>query len=700
MQTKKPPVHLLLLDPSQNEAEKIVSLLRNGGHATRAHRITSIEDLEESLSNQAWDLFIAKELDAEVQFKECLKQIRRFEKDIPSIILVENYSEEIAIEAMRLGARDILPVDTDARLMWVVNRELKDLEARRKRRSVEGHLREAEKRCNILLESSMDAIAYVSEGMHVYANKAYLDLFIYEDVDEMMCIPVMDTLAANSSEEFKATLKKSTAADADEETKEVELSCRIKKSDGEELDVAVCFSQATYDGEPCTQLIVRPEVDPELEEKLRKFSSEDLLTGLYNRIHFNQHLDSFAEKAVNNEVNGCLFYIELNHFDATRDEHGMAAADSILGEVASVLRKVCSSKDIIARLGDDTFGVLAPELDGKMGEQLASKLCKSIADHLFEVNGKTVQMTSRIGLTRINENAPPAADLLSRALKACSHISQQSKDHSKNYYLYNSLDFASNTNNRSEDMMLALQQALDNNQFRLLFQPIIGLRGEGEEHYEAFIRMLSNTNEEITPDKFLPFESNGELASKLDRWVTLQNIKSLSAHRSGGHDSRLFLNITHFTITDRSFVDWLGVALKAAKLPGASLIFQFNEEDAIQYLKQAKEFTEGIHKLGCQVALSRFGCALNPFNTLKHVNADYIKLDGSFTEEIQKNEASKESLKDMVNQLQAQGKLTIVPFVENASVLSTLWQAGVNYIQGYYLQEPSAEMNYDFNEDD
>ena len=77
---------------------------------------------------------------------------------------------------------------------------------------------------------------------------------------------------------------------------------------------------------------------------------------------------------------------------------------------------------------------------------------------------------------------------------------------------------------------------------------------------------------------------------------------------------------------------------------------------------------------------------------------DYVKIDGSFTEEIQKNDEAKEQVKEMVQSLQTSGKLTIIPLVENASILATLWQAGVNYIQGYYLQAPVPEMNYDFGD--
>lgn len=189
-----------------------------------------------------------------------------------------------------------------------------------------------------------------------------------------------------------------------------------------------------------------------------------------------------------------------------------------------------------------------------------------------------------------------------------------------------------------------------------------------------------------------------DTAIKIDRWVILQTIKQLASHRSRGHDTRLFLNITAETLQDKTFTPWLSVALKAARLPGDSLIFQIREGDANNYMKQAKEFTKAVHELHSKVSIAQFGCALNPFNTLKHIDADYVKIDGSFTEEIQKSDEAKEQVKEMVKSLQNAGKLTIIPLVENASVLATLWQAGVNYIQGYYLQAPVPEMNYDFGD--
>jgi EAL domain-containing protein (putative c-di-GMP-specific phosphodiesterase class I) len=363
--------------------------------------------------------------------------------------------------------------------------------------------------------------------------------------------------------------------------------------------------------------------------------------------------------------------------------------------VALVLKELMAADEVLARLSDDTFAALLPDYDDKSATTLAEKVRLAIQDHLFEAGERTIRLTCSIGIALINENAPKATDVVGRAHMASAEVRKikgQEKGNGVQLFAPKELGQENTTSN-------TLQKALNENRFKTLFQPIISLRGGGEEHYEAFLRMLSAEGEEVSPYDFLPPSGPTDTATKVDRWVILRTIKTLSAHRAKGHQTRLFLNITAETVLDPTFLQWLSVALKAARLPGDALIFQITENDAVHYLKQAKAFTKGLRELHCKVSISRFGCALEPFNTLKHLDTDYVKLDGSFTEEIQQSEETKERVKEMIQSLQGMGKLTIVPFVENASVLSTLWQAGVNYIQGYYLQAPTAEMTYDFTEE-
>jgi len=309
-----------------------------------------------------------------------------------------------------------------------------------------------------------------------------------------------------------------------------------------------------------------------------------------------------------------------------------------------------------------------------------------------------VQIALCIGVTLVTENAPSINDILGRAQIASQEIANdQAQQEGKCVNL-----FTPKKDSQLDDHDIAIsliEDALENDKFKLLFQPIISLRGQSDEHYEAFVRMLNEEGEEISPYDFLPPSGPTMMANKIDKWVILQTIKHLSEHRSKGHQTKLFINLTAETLQDKTFSSWLNVALKAARLPGDSLILQISENSAITYLKQVKEFTKDVSTLHCKLSVNQFGRALNPFNLLKHIDPDYIKLEGSFTKDMQKDDAAKENAKEIIETLQSMGKITIVPLVESASMLSTLWQAGVNYIQGYYLQAPSTDMNYDFGDE-
>jgi len=693
MQKKASTVHMLILDPSLNDAENLISLLRNSGRATRAHRITSEEDLEEALKNGNWDIVLARDTEQECPVDAALAMLRRLGKDIPFILLTDEYDAARATAVLKAGGQDTIPYTEQALLVLVVNRELTDLDERRRRRLLESHLREAEQRCQRLLESSKDAIAYVIEGMHVYANESYLEFLGYDDIDELMCIPVLDTLGSQSQDDYRQLIKGFT----DQSGERVSQKVTARRSDGRELAANMQASAATFDGERCTQVVMRPEHnDEELEEKLRQISNQDLLTGLYNRPFFMTSLaEAIAQAGASSEA-GALAYISLDNFAPLKRDVGIAGVDFLLRDMATLLRDQVGADMTLARLGDDSFALLCLPYSENDMVSLAQKICTAIEGSLFDVDGRSVQLTVSIGVAAITEKAPKAEELMARAHRASAELKKQNEQPPGNgVRVHNAAQHRILSDNTAID---GIHRALDNDQFRLLFQPVINLRGENEEHYEVYVRMLDDKGEDVSPYDFLPPLGPTDTAMKVDRWVFLQAIKKLAAHRVKGQNTRLFLNVTAETLHDKTFTPWLSVALKAARLPGDTLIFQLRESDANNFTKQAKDFAKALHQLHCKVSITQFGCALNPFHALNHIDTDYVKIDGSFTEELQNDQDAREHLKEMVQSLQSAGKLSIVPLVESAGILATLWQAGVNYIQGFYLQPPTPEMTYDFSD--
>ena len=683
MAKHKKTIQLLILEDSQNEAERLMSLFRNAGHSTRMQRVSNNDELLLALE-QTWDLFIVAASSEHLDLDQVIANIGQQKKDLPIIRLLADNDPDRFSEALQNGAQDAVPEGEDERLLFVALREIKNLAARRELREAQLALKEAEKRCQLLLDSSVDAIAYVHEGMHIYANRAYLSLFGYEDAEELEGMPMTDLISSADQTAFKDFLKRHQHSG-----QTTELNCQGLKADGSGFDMHIQCSAANFDGESCIQAIIRAHSDnAELEEKLKELSSLDGVTGLFNRSYFLEQIEQAYAHAEASGQNSALAYIRLNDYAKLQSELGLTGLDTLLADISALLRKLLPDTAQLARFGDDAFGALLACDNAEQWREPLQKLLMTFESHLFEVNGRTVQVNLNIGLALINE-ITKATVALDRANQCADSLTEPNS-----LKIFNPKDELAAQATRG-NLAALIKNALDNNGFRLLFQPIISLRGENREYYEVLLRLKNMQGEEVSPKDFLPCALEHKLADKLDRWVLTQAIEKLVAHRNTGHDTSLFINLSAASLQTPDLLIWLNDALKKAGLEANALILQINESDAISYLKPAKAFTHHLAKMNCQVALSQFGCAANPMNTLKHIHSDFVKVDASYTQELSNPEAQ-ESLKVLLDALHNDAKQSIVPMVESAVTLSVLWQAGASYIQGHYLQAPTDEMNYEF----
>lgn len=690
-------IRLLILNNSRSEAERLISMLHASGHPCRAQHVESEEALVKLLQEQSWDLLIGSSNTTNLSPALALKQIRRLSKDVPLILQHEDDDPAAVVEGLRLGAADVVKLDDDQHLLLVIEREQANREQRQARRTADRRFREAERRSQQLLDSSRDAIAYVQDGLYLYANQSFADLFGYSDTDDIEAMPIMDMVADDDQQRLKTFLKDFMFKGEDAESST--LAFNGISRDGAERAITLEVSLVTYDEEPCIQFVARAvvqtsdtnsETNEALEATLKQIKWQDQVTGVYNRQYLIQQLDHLID-TLDDTQHYSLLYVELLEFsDQVKQVFGEIGRDRALGDVAKLLQEKVAEQDIIARLGDSSFALLIANIKADAAINRARQLRSDIDSHIIDIEHKTLQLTSCIGIALINENTTSTNTVIEQARSAMdkarnndSRVTLFEPDHPKQ--------------GQHQDTALTITQALEQDRFRLLFQPIISLRGSDEEYYEVYLRMLNEQGEEISPRQFLDVAATMGAATKIDRWVILEAIKMLAEHRAKGNKTKLIVNISHYSLCDDTLVPWLGMAFKAAKLPGDSLVLQAAEIDVTNHLNAAKALADSLAKMKTLFAISNFGCALNPFTTLKHVPAGFIKIDGSFTSDIQNNNESAETLIHLIEQLHSEDKITLVPFVENASVLSTLWQAGAHYIQGHYLQEPSHNMSFDFN---
>ena len=698
--TTSDTIRLLILNNQRAEAERLISMLHASGHPCRAQHVESEEALVKLLQEQSWDLLIGNNSTTSPSPQTAIKQIRRLNKDVPVILqyeLDEDDSPFAVVEGLRMGASDVVNMDDDQHLLLVIDRELANREQRQARRNTDRRFREAERRSQQLLDSSRDAIAFIQDGLYLYANDSFAELFSYPNKDDIEAMPIMDMVADKDQARLKNFLKDFTFKGDEAESSSLSFTGITHNDEETTIDLEV--SLVTYDEEPCIQFLARASLNnviaaannEELEAQLKQIKWQDLVTGVYNRQYLISQIDHIID-TVDEQRYYCLFYIELDQFgEKVKDTFGVAGSDLALIDIATLLRAKANTSDIIARLGDTTFAIISPNVKADAAVNRATQLCKDLEAHIVEIDQKTLQITCSIGISLINETSTSTNTVIEQARKAMEKV------HAKDGNAALLFEPDAPKIDIKIDINAAIQQALDNDRFRLLFQPIISLRGSDEEYYEVYLRLIDSTGTEISPSHFLEAAASMSAATKIDRWVILESIKMLSQHRAKGNKTKLIVNIGRQSLCDETLLPWLGVAFKAAKLSPDAIVFQAQEIDVTTHLNAAKHFSEGLEKLKTSFAISNFGCSLNPFNTLSHVPATMIKVDGSFTTDIQNNNESPETLIQLIEKLNGESKITLVPFVENASVLSTLWQAGAHYIQGHYLQEPSQGMTYDFN---
>ena len=653
--SSKKPVRLLILEASQNRAEELIVLLRKAGRATRAHQIESAEDLQNQLKEQKWDLLLGVSEANDLTMEQAIGMIRESERDIPIILIAEGRDPESITAGLRLGALDVALDDDDERLTMIIERELSNLYHRRERRRAEKEVSEIDRRNQLLLASSTAAIGYVHQGMHIYTNSTYSKMFGYEDPDDFAGIPIIDLISSSDQGKFKAFLKSYDKNESESE----EFICVT--SEDKQITASLSLSPATYDGESCTQVIfkVSSDADTAYEERIKELSSQDLLTGLPNRASLIEQLDTAVDKSSNQGQASILMYISIDNFAKLRTEAGISNADLVLADLANLLAELTAEEHLIARFGDDVFALLYNSGDKEAAAQMAENLRSQVEERMSDVAGKSYQSTTSIGLALVSESSSSAEDVISRAYQACTSMES---GNGVNFYQAAEVKMGetgvSLTSENIEDM---IKTAIENNAFKLMFQPIISLHGDDDEQFEVLLRLVDDDDNELLPGQFLGPAEDAGLLEKLDRWVILQSIKMLSEHRSTGSKAKLFINLTHKSMSDETFLPWMSVALKAAKLPSDAVILQIHESDATAYIKQAASFTKGMSALHCKTSINHFGCSLNPMNLLKHLTPDFVKLDDSFAQEIDQSEEKLAELKKMVTSLQETGVLTAFP---------------------------------------
>jgi len=426
-----------------------------------------------------------------------------------------------------------------------------------------------------------------------------------------------------------------------------------------------------------------------LTRKMSYQATHDPLTGLVNRREFERRLDEAMDSAHAEEAVHMLFYMDLDRFKAVNDTCGHLAGDSMLREVAALIKNEVRDSDYVGRLGGDEFGSLLIGCPIEKARQIATDICNAVANYRFVWKDKIFNIGVSIGLVEISHASGTLQDVLSAADSACYMAKQQGRGQ---VHIYSARDEAVARERGDIQWLRQLQTALHEDGFELALQPIIAMTGKADSgpSVEVLIRLSDGRGHGTDSAEFLRPAERYQMMPQIDRWVintTLGAIASgkikLSARRSCA------INLSSQTLGDEAFLGFVVDSLDRTGVAPTAICFEVTEAAILSNVQHAQRFIEVLHGIGCEFSLDDFGSGLGSFSSLKHLPIDYLKIDGTYTRNLQTDLVNQEMVSAMIKLARTMQFRVVAEQVEHQEDFDWLRDSGVDFVQGYFIEAPA-----------
>ncbi|MDH3513369.1 MAG: EAL domain-containing protein [Gammaproteobacteria bacterium] len=724
---EKKILRLLIVDDSPDDAELAVAALRKSGYMIKNQRVQDLASMQAALDKGAWDVVLSEYTLPHFGAQLALDLVKRAHLDIPFIVVTRNIRDPDLVKIMRSGAHDVVLKSQSARLAPAVERELHVAEACRKYQKMSLTLNEVENKNRAIIEGSREAISYCQDGMHIDANKTYLDLFGYPDLSELEGIPFLNLIDKSDHVRFKDCLRKLNS----QQPPAAQEFLATKKG-GQHFHAEVTFSSIVLNGESCTQFVVIDVSKRKAaENRLLYLNQHDPLTGLFNRHYFTQELAKALENVKKDGSRSALLYLDLNELKEINDSLGHAAGDRLLLKIARLFREKLGESAILARFSGDEFTALLHGMDDDQIKEAVASLLSSLKATTFSESGKNFSCDGTIGLVVIDKNSESAQEVLNKAYQTClgnrpskpapavavapatppviTPVFEEPEPANVPALKAVPVPDPAVTGIRRPvanmaaatpaDWEVRLRSALDKDGFQLAYQPIVNLHGDAAEYFEVLLRLPGRNGELIHAAEFMPAAEQLGLLGSIDRWVIRQSVQSLAALHREGREASFFVNLCPASLREPELLSMLQKQVNSSRIKPQYMVLEADEPAVLGSPNDAAMFMQAVKRIGCRFAIDNFGNNLSTLNRLRDMPVDFLKISGSLIRNLSTDVLTHTSLKAIIDLAKSMNKQTIAKFVERADDLGVLWNLGFDYVQGNYFQQAGAHTDYAFTDE-
>lgn len=431
---------------------------------------------------------------------------------------------------------------------------------------------------------------------------------------------------------------------------------------------------------PLSQGIAAPALAERLPQR-RRAAERDPLTGLHKQRYLANAIDECLRRNRRHGLTATLALLQLENFYEIRSWVGVSEADLLLSDIAQLVLKILPKRVLLCRCHNYEFAALLVGDCSVNAGLITEKLKQVVLSTVSPSLPPQLELKCGVGLAKLDSNIPSAAVVFARARHNLSLAHQHR-------------ELPTPLSSIAPELALKqLHAALEPRELALNFQAWAHLSEDSPEHYEVRCALAGAPNS--LPSSLL-FETaaRNALGEQIDRRIITQ----LLARRIEGlgRQRRLIVNLSHNSVVSVEFQRWLAEKLAASPAHAAGFVFQISEIDALIAQHHLMPFCEVVRKRGSTISLSNFGCTPNPLRYLSLVPASYVKLDPELISKIDTNRDKLERLRQLVSELHTRRIGIAAPMLEQLKLLPPLWQAKVDYFQGYSLHRPSTTLDHKF----
>ena len=422
-----------------------------------------------------------------------------------------------------------------------------------------------------------------------------------------------------------------------------------------------------------------------LEHQLWRLAKLDSLTGLPNRLQFNENLQALLASAGAAGQQFAVGLIDVDRFKETNDILGHAAGDELLKEIATRLEAALKPDASIARLGGDEFAVLISMEDGtaKLDKAIASMF--SALSHSVVVGGVQHRCTISLGLTIFPTDATGASELLKNADLALYRAKELGRDR----HQFFSCDMRASLE-RTYKLHRDIQRALLTNELCLLYQPIVSVSKLHPVSFEALLRWNHPLRGQLAPGDFEEVLDDPNLAAEVGRWVIDHALRQVAAWERNGLDfGRVAVNVTSADFALGTFAELVRDKLQQTGVAPDRLCIEVTERVFLgRGAGSVAVALEKLHDLGVEIALDDFGTGFGSLSHLKKLPIDRLKVDRTFVSDMETNPDNMAIVRTITQLAQSLRIETTIEGVETPTQLMLLRTMGCDTMQGFLFAKP------------